>query len=261
IAPIAGMFAGYVLADGPDAVRRSVREELRRGASQIKVMASGGVASPSDPIEGTQFTVDELRAAVEETRAHGTYVLAHAYHPRSIQQCVEAGVRSIEHGNLLDKETAALMVKAGAFLVPTLITYDVLAMAGPSLGFSKFQEEKLATVHKAGEEAVRIAKAAGVRIGSGSDLLGAAMNLKARELVLKARILSPMEAIVSATRTNAELFGMADEIGTVEPGKRADLAAFDRDPLADPEVLADAERVRLVVKDGVIVKDLDGRLG
>jgi imidazolonepropionase-like amidohydrolase len=261
VGPIAGMFAGYVLADGEDAVRRAAREELRRGASQIKVMASGGVASPADPLEGVQFTVDELRAAVGAAEAHGTYVLAHAYHPRSIRQCIEAGVHSIEHGNLLDEETAALMAQAGSFLVPTLITYDVLAAAGPALGFSKFQEEKLAMVHKAGEEAVRIAKAAGVKIGSGSDLLGAAMNMKARELVLKARILSPMEAIVSATRTNAELFGMADEIGTVESGKRADLVSFDRDPLADPEVLANAERVRLVVKDGVVVKDLDGRAG
>ncbi len=260
VAPIAGMFAGYVLADGPDAVRRAAREELRRGASQIKVMASGGVASPSDPLEGVQFTLGELRAAVGAAEAHGTYVLAHAYHPRSIGQCVEAGVRSIEHGNLLDDETAAAMAEAGAFLVPTLITYDVLASAGPALGFSRFQEEKLAKVHKAGAEAVRIAKAAGVKIGSGSDLLGPAMSMKARELVLKAKILSPLEAIVSATRTNAELFGMADEIGTVEAGKRADLVAFDGDPLADPEILADSSRVRLVVKDGVVVKDPDGRV-
>ena len=100
-----------------------------------------------------------------------------------------------------------------------------------------------------------------MRIGSGSDLLGAAMNMKARELVIKARILSPMEAIVSATRTNAELFGMEKEIGTVEEGKRADLVLFDRDPLADAEVLADAERVRLVVKGGEVVKDMDGRAG
>jgi imidazolonepropionase-like amidohydrolase len=261
VGPIAGMFAGYVLADGADAVLRAAREELRRGATQIKVMASGGVASPADPLEGVQFTADELRAAVQAAEAHGTYVLAHAYHPRSIRHCVDAGVRSIEHGNLLDEETAAAMAKAGAFLVPTLNTYDILAAAGPSLGFSKFQEEKLAKVHVAGEESVRIAKAAGVRIGSGSDLLGPAMNMKARELVIKSRILSPMEAIVSATRTNAELFGMANEIGTLETGKRADLVAFDRDPLADPEVLADAERVRFVVKDGVVVKDLDGRAG
>jgi imidazolonepropionase-like amidohydrolase len=220
-------------------------------------MASGGVASPTDPIDATQFTLDELRAAVDEAAARGTYVLAHAYHPNSIARCLEAGVRSIEHGNLLDEETADAMAKSGAFLVPTLITYDVLAAGGEKLGFSSYQVQKLNQVWKAGEEAVRIAKAAGVKIGSGSDLLGHAMSLKARELVIKARILSPMEAIVSATKTNAELFGMADEIGTVEQGKLADLTIFDRDPIADPEVLADAARVRMVVKGGEIVKGND----
>lgn len=259
ITPITGLFGGYVLADGADAVRRAAREELRKGATQIKVMASGGVASPTDPIDAPQFTLDELRAAVEEAEARGTYVLAHAYHPVSIARCLEAGVRSIEHGNLLDERTAAEMAKAGAFLVPTLITYDVLAEAGKGLGFSSYQVAKLHQVWKAGEEAVRMAKAAGVRIASGSDLLGPAMNMKARELVIKARILSPMEAIVSATRTNAELFGMEDDVGTVEVGKRADLAVFDRDPLSDAEVLADAQRVRLVMKDGEVVKDMDGR--
>lgn len=259
VQPVPGLFAGYVLADGPDAVRKAAREELRRGATQIKVMASGGVASPTDPIDGVQFTLDELRAAVEEAEARGSYVLAHAYHPKSIARCLEAGVRSIEHGNLLDEETAARMAKAGAFLVPTLITYDVLAEAGETLGFSSYQVQKLHQVWKAGEEAVRMASEAGVKIGSGSDLLGPAMALKARELVIKSRILSPMEAIVSATRTNADLFGMAEQIGTVEEGKLADLVAFDRDPLAEPGVLADAERVRLVVKGGVVVKDLDGR--
>jgi len=256
VQPIAGLFAGYVLADGADAVRRATREELRRGATQVKVMASGGVASPSDPIDGIQFTLAELRAAVEECEARGTYVLAHAYHPKSIKRCLEAGVRSIEHGNLLDEETAIEMARAGAFLVPTLITYDILAAAGEALGFSAYQVRKLDQVHKAGEEAVRIARAAGVRIASGSDLLGHAMSLKARELVIKSRILSPMEAIVSATRTNAELFGLSGEIGTVEEGKNADITVFDRDPLADPEVMANAARVRLVVKDGVVVKDM-----
>lgn len=254
VQPIPGLFAGYVLADGPDAVRKAAREELRRGATQIKVMASGGVASPTDPIDATQFTVEELRAAVEEAEARGAYVLAHAYHPKSIAQCLEAGVRSIEHGNLLDEETAARMAKAGTFLVPTLITYDILAEGGEKLGFTSYQVQKLQQVWKAGEESVRIAARAGVKIGSGSDLLGPAMSLKARELVIKARILSPMEAIVSATRTNAELFGMADEIGTVEEGKAADLVVFDRDPLADPEVLANAGRVRLVMKGGAVVK-------
>ncbi|MEO8457530.1 MAG: amidohydrolase family protein, partial [Chloroflexota bacterium] len=146
------------------------------------------------------------------------------------------------------------------FLVPTLITYDVLAEGGKELGFTSYQVQKLNQVWKAGEEAVRIAKAARVKIGSGSDLLGPAMNLKARELVIKARILSPMEAIVSATRTNAELFGMEAEIGTVQEGKLADLTIFDRDPLTEPEAMANAERVRLVVKGGAVVKDMDRRL-
>jgi imidazolonepropionase-like amidohydrolase len=259
VQPIPGLFAGYVLADGPDAVRRAAREELRRGATQIKVMASGGVASPTDPIDATQFTYDELRAAVEEAEVRGSYVLAHAYHPKSISQCLDAGVRSIEHGNLLDEETAARMARAGTFLVPTLITYDILAEGGDKLGFSSYQVKKLHQVWQAGEDAVRIAKTAGVKIGSGSDLLGPAMALKARELVIKSRILSPMEAIVSATRTNAEVFGMSAEIGTIEEGKLADFTVFDRDPLADPEVLANASRVRLVVKGGAVVKDADSR--
>lgn len=259
IQPIPGLFAGYVLADGADAVRRAAREELRRGATQIKVMASGGVASPTDPIDATQFTCDELRAAVEEAEVRGSYVLAHAYHPKSIARCLDAGVRSIEHGNLLDEETAVRMAEAGAFLVPTLITYDILAEGGQKLGFTSYQVKKLNQVWQAGEDAVRIAAKAGVKIGSGSDLLGPAMALKARELVIKARILSPMEAIVSATRTNAELFGMQDEIGTVEVGKLADITVFDKDPLAEPEVLAATEHVRLVLKEGVVAKDSDRR--
>ncbi|MEO8457405.1 MAG: amidohydrolase family protein [Chloroflexota bacterium] len=257
--PIPGLFSGYTLADGADEVRRAAREQLRRGATQIKVMASGGVASPTDPIDATQFTQDEMRAAVEEADTRGTYVLAHAYHPKSIAHCLDAGIRSIEHGNLLDEESAARMAKAGTFLVPTLITYDVLAEGGQGLGLSSYQVQKLQQVWKAGEEAVRIAKAAGVRIGSGSDLLGPAMAQKARELVIKSRILSPMEAIVSATRTNAELFGMQAEIGTVEEGKLADLTVFDRNPLTEPEAMADAERVRLVLKGGAVVKDMDER--
>jgi len=142
VQPIHGLFAGYVLCDGADAVRRGTREQLRRGATQIKVMASGGVASPMDPIDASQFTQDELRAAVEEAEARGTYVPAHAYHPNSIANCLRAGVRSIEHGNLLDEATAAEMATRGAFLVPTLITYDVLAEGGEALGFSSYQVQK-----------------------------------------------------------------------------------------------------------------------
>jgi len=230
---IGGLVGGAVLCDGPDEMRKAARDQLRRGATQIKVMASGGAASPTDPIEATQFTVEELRAAVEEARARNTYVLAHAYHAKSIANCVEAGVHSIEHGNLLDEATARAMAKAGAFLVPTMVTYDVLERFGDQLGLTKFQQEKVRLVAAGAKESVRLASEAGVRIAAGSDLLGPMMTQKAREFVLKAEVIGPMAAIVSATKTNAELFGMADVIGTVEEGKQADLVVVDGDPLAD----------------------------
>jgi imidazolonepropionase-like amidohydrolase len=258
---IPGLIAGSTICDGPDEVRKAAREQLRRGATQIKVMASGGAASPTDPIDAVQFTIEELRAAVEEARARNTYVLAHAYHPASIENCIEAGVRSIEHGNLLDEATARRIAAARAFLVPTLITFEVLREKGAELGLSPYSIEKIELVAAGGEEAVRIAARAGVRIASGSDLLGPPMALKARELVIKARILGPMEAIISATRTNAELFQMEADIGAIEEGKLADLILVDRDPLAGIEVLTDPERVRLVMKAGETVKDLDNLAG
>jgi imidazolonepropionase-like amidohydrolase len=255
---VAGLVAGPAVVDGADEMRRAARDQLRRGATQIKVMASGGAASPTDPIDATQFTVDELRAAVEEAAVRDTYVLAHAYHPKSIANCLDAGVRSIEHGNLLDEETAKRMAAEGTFLVPTLITYEVLGERGEKLGMARSSVEKIRYVGRTGEESVRIALDAGVRIGSGSDLLGAPMAEKARELVLQARVMGAMGAIVAATRTNAELFGLADRIGTVEEGKQADLIVLDGDPVTDIAAVTDASRVRVVVKDGVIVKDLDG---
>jgi len=255
---IGGLVAGFIICDGADEVRKATRDQLRRGATQIKVMASGGAASPTDPIDATQFTVDELRAAVDEARVRDTYVLAHAYHPKSIANCLEAGVRSIEHGNLLDEATARRMAKEGAFLVPTLVTYEVLSERGEALGMARASVEKIRYVGASGEDSIRVAMAAGVRIGSGSDLLGEPMREKARELVLQARVMGPMGAIVAATQTNAELFGLSDRIGTVEEGKLADLIVVDGDPLADIGVLADASRVRVVVKEGEVVKDLDG---
>lgn len=255
---IGGLVAGFVICDGPDEVRKAARDQLRRGATQIKVMASGGAATPTDPIDAPQFTVAELQAAVEEAEVRDTYVLAHAYHPKSIANCLEAGVRSIEHGNLLDEATAKRMASEGAFLVPTLITYEVLSQRGEELGMAKTSVEKIRYVGAGGEDAIRMAMAAGVRVGSGSDLLGEPMREKARELVLQAGVMGAMGAIVAATKTNAELFGMADRIGTVEEGKQADLIVVDGDPLSDIRVLADASRIRVVVKGGAVVKDLDG---
>ena len=253
---IPGIFSAGAIVDGVDAVRRAAREQLRYGATQIKVMASGGAMSPADELEHTQFTVEEMAAAVEVARAAGTYVLAHAYHPRAIANAVAAGARSIEHGNFLDEATAARMAADGVFLVPTLVTYEQIDIGGEAAGVAAHQLEKIRAVRRAGDESVRIARAAGVRIGSGSDLLGDMQAARARELTLKAAALSSMEALVSATRTNATLLGLDHVIGTIQEGKQADLVLVDGDPIADISLIEDAANMVLVVKAGRPVKHL-----
>jgi imidazolonepropionase-like amidohydrolase len=216
--PTAGMRS--VVCDGADEVKRAAREQLRLGADQIKVMASGGAMSPADELTATQYALEELRVAVEEAEAARTYVMAHAYNDQSVRNCLQSGIRSIEHGNLIDEETARLIAQSGAYLVPTLVTYE-----------------------------------AGVRIASGSDLLGPLQDRKARELEIKTEVMSPMESLVSATRTNAELFRMEDEIGTVERGKLADLLVVDGNPLENMAVLQKKDNLKLIMKGGKIVKD------
>jgi imidazolonepropionase-like amidohydrolase len=238
------------IADGPDEVRRAARDQLRRGADQIKVMAGGGVMSPTDRLDAVQYSLPELRAAVEAARATGSYVLAHAYTPEAIQVAVEAGVRSIEHGNLLDEATARLMAQRGVFLVPTLVTYEKLHEQGERYGIDRERLDKLAQVIDAGLASLRTAQAAGVRIGSGSDLLGPLSRHRGRELAIKAQVLGAMGAIVASTRTNAELLGLDAEIGTVTPGKRADLVVVDGDPLDDPGLLGRPETTPVVVAGG-----------
>jgi imidazolonepropionase-like amidohydrolase len=189
--------------------------------------------------------------------AAGTYVMAHVYAPRAIQNALTAGVRSIEHGNLMDEETAGLMAKAGAFYVPTLITYDLLVKGGKSIGLDDYSIEKLALVGQSGRRAVELAHRAGVRIASGSDIVGPGQERKGLELLIKAEILGSMGAIVSATKTNAELLKLHDRLGTVEPGKLADLIVLDGNPLENIGLFEDGRRtVRLVLKEGRVMKDL-----
>jgi imidazolonepropionase-like amidohydrolase len=242
------------IADGVDEVRRAVRTQLRRGADQIKVMAGGGVASPTDPLESVQYRPDELSAAVAEAQAAGTYVLAHAYTPEAIRAAVEAGVRSIEHGNFLDEATADLMAARGTFLVPTFVTYEKLYEYGRERGLTAAQLAKLDLVLGSGLDGLRRAHQAGVRIGSGSDLLGDLARYKTRELAIKASVLGAHETLVATTKTNAELIGIADEVGTVEPGKRADLLMVNGDPLADIGLLQDQDNLLVIVKAGEIYK-------
>ena len=235
-----------LLADGVDAVRRAAREELRQGAHAIKVMASGGVASPTDPLWMEAYTSGELEAAVEEAERRRTYVMAHAYTPGAIIRAVEAGVRSIEHGNLLDEEAAAVMAEAGAALVPTLVTYWAIAEYGEAFGLPRWAVEKVGEVLDAGKESVRIALDAGVRVGFGTDLLGEAHDFQSKEFEIRAKVQPAADVIAAATAQNAAIMGLDGEIGVVAAGARADLVVVDGDPLDDISLLTDPERLTVV---------------
>lgn len=246
---IPGLVAHSEIVDGADAVRRAARMQIRRGATQVKLMVSGGVMSPSDPLDSLQFSVPEIRAAVEEAEAFGKYVMAHAHTAGAMQNALDAGVRSLEHGSLLDEATARRIVAQSAFMVPTMAIIDLLLKSGVMPEFSK---QKAELVRGQTVMSVQLAQATGVQIGSGSDLLGPRQRKRAVEIVEKARHLGAMEAIVSATRTNAALFQMSERIGTVEVGKDADLILVAGDPLADVSVLVNADNIPFVMKGGVV---------
>ena len=251
----AGLGLVGAIADGVGEVRRAVREQVRNGANHIKIMAGGGVSSPTDPIDGTQFSVEELRAAVEEAEAANLYALAHAYSPRAVTRAVQAGVRSIEHGNLIDAATARMMKAHGTYLVPTLSTYAALADEGQRLGWSAAMLDKLRGVHDAGLEAVKIARAEGVPIVFGTDLLGHMHARQSGEFALRAGALSPVEVLQSATITAAQLMRQEAHIGQLVRGAWADLLVVDGEPTQDLGVLADpARNIRLLMQGGRVVR-------
>ncbi|MCH8350227.1 MAG: amidohydrolase family protein [Chloroflexi bacterium] len=255
IRSVPGILAAPVLVDGPESVRAAARQQLRLGASQVKVMASGGVMSPIDALESVQFTVDEMQAAVYEAEMAGKYVLAHCHTSPSVNNALAAGVRSIEHGSILDEETAKSIVEHGAFMVPTLLVMEVLAKSAEAGEIPHYSQMKLRQVHTQMPVSVDLAAHAGVSLGSGTDILGARQSGRGAELSLKARVIGPMDAILSATRTNAQLFRMENRIGCVKEGMEADLIAIAGDPLGDIDVLADGDNVRLVIKGGQVYKE------
>ena len=221
------------IADGVPQMLHAVRDELRKGADHIKLMVSGGVASPHDPLEATQFTREEILAATGETASWGSYCAAHAYGADAIRRAVECGVRTIEHGNFVDAETAALMRAKGAFLVPTLVAYDAMKRRGKELGLPAVSLEKNERVLAAGLRSLETAKAAGVPIGYGSDLLGGLQVDQSREFLIRSEAMSPIEIIRSATLVNARLLRKESELGQVKPGYLADLLVVDGNPLRD----------------------------
>jgi len=239
--------------DGPDAVRRAAREAFRHGATQLKLCISGGVVSLSDRMEDVQFSIEEMRAAVEEATARHTYVAAHAHNNEAIRRGLEAGIVSFEHGTFLDDETAALMAAAGAVLVPTLTI--ARQWAADASAVPPESRDRVALLESGMSNAVRLAKTHGITMGSGSDLIGPAQQGRGMEIGMKADLIGAMDAIVSATATNAKILRRDHDLGTVQVGKLADLIAVDGDPISDPWLLADPERVVLVIQGGRIVKN------
>lgn len=245
-------------ADGPDEVRKAVRQKARAGADFIKICTTGGVMSMGDAPDWRNYTLEEIQVITDEAHALGRRVAAHAQVPSGIKNAILGGVDTIEHGNVLDDECIELMIKHGVFLVPTLaVVYQVIKL-GVEMGLPEYGVEKAKRVHEQHLESIARAHKAGVKIAMGTD---AAFNIcrngdNALELELMCNIgMSPLEAIEVSTRVAAEAMGLADEVGTLEAGKVADVVVVKGDVLADIRSLQDKNNVSLVFQGGRKVVD------
>ncbi len=253
---LGGQYPGmpHAVVDGPDAMRQKVRELLRAGADVIKVATSGGVLSPRDDPRHGHFRDEELEVLVAEATAAGKYVMAHAQATDGIKAAVRTGIRSIEHGIFLDDEAIAMMLERGTFLVPTLSApRGVFAARDAGIPVPDVMLEKCAMVMETHTASISRAIAAGVKVAMGTDSGVCPHGQNARELALMADCgMSPTDALIATTRTAADLLGVADQLGTIETGKRADLVVVDGDPLELDKL---PDRITQVWKDGVRVVD------
>ena len=238
------------LVDGVPEVRRACREEIKEGADFIKVMANGGVSSPTDPIAFLGFSREELSAAVEEAANADTYVSAHLYTDAAIRRAVELGVHSVEHANLIEPGTARLAAERGATVVPTLVTFEALKEEGASLGLPPVSVAKVDDVRLRGLQSLDILQAAGVTLAYGTDLLGEMHRHQSREFTIRAQVLPPRAVLASALGTAARLLRMEDRIGTLAPGAHADLLLLDGNPLDNLAVLTDPARMPGIMQAG-----------
>lgn len=244
------------IVDGVAEMRRACREEIKGGADYIKLMANGGVSSPTDPIAFFGFSREEIAAAVEEAESAQTYVAGHLYTDDAIRRAVTLGVRSVEHGNLIRPETARLMAERGAIAVPTLVTYQALKEDGPGLGLPPASIEKIDDVRLKGLESLEIFREAGAPMAFGTDLLGAMHARQSEEFTIRAQALPAQEIIASATSVAAKLLRREGEIGVLTPGALADVVVVDGDPLADLGVLGgQGARMPLILQGGRAVKN------
>ena len=248
-----------IVCDGEEEVRKVVREQMRQGCDQVKIMASGGVASPNDPLDSLQFSIEEIEAAVEEAEAFGRYVCAHAYSAEAITRAVGHGVRTIEHGNLIDEDAAKLMAKKGAYLVANLVTYVAMKERAASFGMPADMLEKNDKVLEGGYRSLEICDKAGVKVAYGSDLLGALLEDQSREFSIRAEVQKPITVIRAATTIAAEVVRRPGRLGTVAPEAWADLIVVDDDPLKDITLLeGQGAHLAAIVKGGQFYKN---RLG
>ena len=230
------------IADGVAAVRTACRDEIRKGATHIKIMASGGVSSTTDRLDSTQFSMEELRASVEEAEAANIYVMAHAYTARAINRALEAGIRSIEHGNYLDQSSCDLFKQHEAYFVPTLATYFALPKEGLAAGLHPSMVAKIGDTLDRGLEALELAHNSGVSIAYGTDLLGEMQKWQLHEFALRREVVGIANALRSATSDAARLLNMEGQGGTLAPGAFADVLLLDQDPLEVLDTLENLEQ-------------------
>ena len=250
------MVYSMAIADGADGVRKAVREQMRQGADQVKIMCSGGVASPYDPLDSLQFSEAEIAAATDEAKNFGRYVLAHAYTPEAITRAVTNGVRTIEHGNLIDAKSARLLASKGGYMIANLVTYFVMKEKAASFGMTADMLEKNDIVLDGALRSLEICKKAGVKVGYGSDLLGPLQVEQSREFMFRAEVLKPLEIIRQATIVGAEILRQEGKLGIVEPGAFADLIVVDGNPLKKLELFLDqGAHLPVIMKAGKFHKN------
>lgn len=243
------------ICDGVPEVQRAVREEIKNGAQFVKAMADGGVSSPSDPVGYLVFSVEELKAMVEMAKGFGTYATGHLYSDAAIVRALDCGFECIEHGNLISDDTIARVAKEGIPVVPTNITYDLLARKGAEFGLPPESVAKVADVREAGLERLEKMHAAGVVMGYGSDLLGGMQTAQSGEFPLRGRYLPPDAVIRAATVDAAKVLRMEGQIGTLAAGAFADIVAVDGNPLEDLTLLTDqGAHMPLIMKAGKPIK-------
>ena len=245
------------ISDGADQVRKAAREQMRQGCDHVKIMMSGGVASPYDPLDSLQFSPGEVAAAVEEAHAFGRYVCAHAYSPEAITRAAEGGVRTIEHGNLIDEKSAALMAKNGMFLVANLVAYYAMRERAKEFGMTAEMLEKNDLVIDGGLKSLEICKRAGVPVAYGSDLLGQLQVDQSREFLLRSEVVKPIDIVRSATTVAAKVIRQEGKLGCVKPGAFADLIVVEGNPLKKLELFQDQGRhIPLIMQGGKLYKNV-----